>query len=73
MQTPVLLEGLKDQADNSLGLLVGGQLIIAVRSPDISHGGMIQQCTASSLVAHPFQHPAFHEVEFRCAPHPPQP
>jgi len=73
MQTPVLLEGLKDQADNAVGLLVGVQLRIAVGSPDISHGGMQQQCTASSLVTHPFQHPAFHEGEFRFAHHPTQP
>jgi hypothetical protein len=43
MQTPVLLEGLKDQADDPLGLLVGVELIITVGSPDIPHGGMIQQ------------------------------
>jgi hypothetical protein len=73
MQTPVLLEGLEDQADDPLGLLVGVQLIIAVGASDIPHGGMIQQCTAPSLLAHPFQQTAFHEGEFCFAHHPTQP
>src|SRR6266851_5609059 len=73
LQTPVLLEGLKAQADDPLGLLVWVQMRIAVGSPDIPQGWRIQQCTPPSLVAHPFQHPAFHEGECRFAHHPTQP
>ena len=49
MQTPMLLEGLKDQADDPLSLLVWVHLIIAVGSPDIPHGRMIQQVPAPGL------------------------
>ena len=39
MQTPLRLEGFKDQADDPLGLLVRVQLIIAVGSADIPPWG----------------------------------
>jgi hypothetical protein len=39
MQTPVLFEGLEDQAEDALGLLVWGPLRIAVGAPDIPQGG----------------------------------
>ena len=54
MQTALLLEDVKDEAYDPLGLLIGIELVIAVGSPDIPHGGMIQQFPAPCLVAHAF-------------------
>jgi hypothetical protein len=73
MPTPVLLEGLTEQAEAPLGLRGWVQLIIAVGASDIPPGGMMQQCTAPRLVAHACQQTALHEGAFRFAHHPTQP
>ena len=67
MQTALLLEDVKDEAHDPLGLLIGIELVIAVGPPDLAPRGMIEQFTAPCLVAHPFQHAAFHEGAFRFA------
>ena len=73
MPTPVLLEGITEQAEDPLGLLGWVQLLIAVGASAIPPGGMMQQGTAPRLVAPACQQTALHEGAFRFAPHPTQP
>ena len=66
MQTALLLEDVKDEAHDPLGLLIGGELGIAVGAPDIPPGRMMQQVPAPGLLPHPFQQAPLHNREFRC-------
>ena len=51
MQTAWLLEDIKDQPDDVLGLLVGVELVIAVGAPPMAKAGSFQKVPALGLVA----------------------
>jgi hypothetical protein len=69
MQAALLLENIKEQADDSLRLLVRIELVIAVRPPYVAQGRMIQAVTALGLVPHALQQAAFEDMQLRFAPH----
>ena len=70
METPLVLKGLKHQADHALCLLVGIELILPIGPPYIPDRGMVQEGPAARLVLPRLQEPAFEEVEFGFAHHP---
>jgi hypothetical protein len=69
VQTALLLEDIKDQPDDTLGLLVGVQLVIAVEAPHIAQGRLIQEVPALGLVAPALEQAPFHDVEFGLVHH----
>ena len=73
MPTALRLKDVKDEAHDPLGLLIGIELVIAVGSPDIPHGRMIQQVPAPGFMTHPFQQAPLHNIEFRFVHHASQP
>jgi len=64
MQTALLLEDIKDQPDDVLRLLVGVELVIAVGSPHVAQGRLIQEVPALGLMAPALEEAPFHNVEF---------
>jgi hypothetical protein len=69
MQASLRLENSKDQADDSLRLLVRIALVIAVGPPDVAHRRMMQEVTALGLVPHALQQAACEDMPLRFAHH----
>ena len=64
VQTALLLEDIKDQPDDVLGLLVGLELVIAVGAPHVALGRRMQEVPALGLMAPALEEAPFHDIEF---------
>jgi hypothetical protein len=69
MPTALRLADSTEKVHHPLSLRIRITLGIAVSSPHLPDGRMLQQGSTPGLVAHPCQHPTLHEVACRFTPH----